>query len=56
MALRPTFEVENGKTRMTLVQSGYPSATIRDDFRGGWSDVLDALERVVVKRAAESSA
>ena len=51
-----TFEEENGKTRMMLVQSGYPSTTMRDDFRGGWTDILDALERVVVERAAGSSA
>jgi uncharacterized protein YndB with AHSA1/START domain len=45
--LEITFEEENGKTRMTIVQSGFPTAEARDDFEGGWSGTLERLERVV---------
>jgi len=47
-----TFELENGKTRMTIVQSRFPTAQLRDDFRSGWASILDGLERVVGARAS----
>ncbi len=47
-----TFELENGKTRMTIVQSRFPTAQLRDDFRSGWASILDGLERVVDARAS----
>lgn len=50
--LQVTFELENGKTRMRIVQSGFPTAELRDSFRGGWAGILDGLERVVHARVA----
>lgn len=44
------FEEENGRTRMTIVQSRFPTAELRDDFAGGWGGVLDGLVRVVKAR------
>jgi len=50
-----TFEGQDGKkTHMTLVQTGYPTAEMRDDFTSGWSAILDALERVVAERVSGS--
>jgi uncharacterized protein YndB with AHSA1/START domain len=51
-----TFEFENGKTRMTLVQTGYSTATLRDSYESGWSGILDALAGVVAERTAGSNA
>lgn len=45
-----TFEEENGRTRMTIVQSGFPTAELRDEFEGGWPSILDGLGRVVSAR------
>lgn len=45
-----TFEEQEGKTRMSLVQTGYPTAEMRDDFTRGWSDIFDELARVVAAR------
>jgi hypothetical protein len=39
-------------TRMTLIQTGFPTAEMRDGFTGGRSDILDALRAVVAARAA----
>jgi uncharacterized protein YndB with AHSA1/START domain len=48
-----TFEPDNGgKTRMTIIQSGFPTAELRDEFGGGWASILDALTRVSTTRAA----
>jgi uncharacterized protein YndB with AHSA1/START domain len=47
-----TFEPDNGRTRMTVLQSGFPTAELRDGFGGGWASILDALGRVVTARAA----
>jgi uncharacterized protein YndB with AHSA1/START domain len=41
-----TFEPEGGKTRMTLVQRGFPTAGMRDEYASGWVSILDALGRV----------
>jgi uncharacterized protein YndB with AHSA1/START domain len=38
-----TFEDHNGKTKLTLHQSGFESVTARDAHRGGWSSALDCL-------------
>ena len=51
--MRVTFEPENGKTRVTLVQSGFTTAALRDEFGGGWASILDALARVSSARAAD---
>lgn len=45
-----TFELERGKTRMRLVQSGFPTAELRDGFENGWGSILDGLERLVQAR------
>ena len=45
--MRVTFEPDGDRTRLTVVQSGFPTAELRDDFTSGWASILDALERVV---------
>lgn len=47
-----TFEEQDGRTRMTIVHTGFPTAELRDDHRGGWPGFLDRLERVVNARVA----
>jgi uncharacterized protein YndB with AHSA1/START domain len=43
-----TFAAEGaGRTRLTIVQSGFPTAARRDEFSGGWASIVDALGRVV---------
>jgi uncharacterized protein YndB with AHSA1/START domain len=49
--LEVTFEPEGRQTRLRLVQSRFPTAELRDEFRGGWGSILDELERVVHARA-----
>jgi uncharacterized protein YndB with AHSA1/START domain len=43
-----TFQPEDGGTRLTIVQRGFPTPERRDEFAGGWSGILDRLLRVVV--------
>jgi uncharacterized protein YndB with AHSA1/START domain len=45
-----TFEEEDGRTRLTILQRGFPTPERRDEFAGGWSSILDRLLRVVVAR------
>jgi uncharacterized protein YndB with AHSA1/START domain len=45
-----TFEERDGKTLLTIVQSGFESEADRDAFMGGTPDFIDALERVVASR------
>jgi uncharacterized protein YndB with AHSA1/START domain len=47
-----SFEVQDGGTRMTILQTGFPSAELRNDHQGGWPGFLDRLERVVNARIA----
>ena len=47
-----TFQERDGRTQMTIVHTGFPSAKLRDDHRGGWSGFLDRLEWVVDARVA----
>lgn len=42
-----TFEDRDGKTLLTMVQTGFESAQDRDDFLGGWPAYLDSLRGVV---------
>jgi uncharacterized protein YndB with AHSA1/START domain len=49
-----TFQEEQGRTRMTIVQRGFPTADLRDEFAGGWPSILDGLWRVVTARIASS--
>ena len=51
-----TFELENGKTRMTLVQTGYPTASVRDSYKEGWNGIFDALAGLVAERTTGSNA
>jgi hypothetical protein len=39
-----TFVKQGDGTRLSLVQKGFPSADVRDDFAGGWPGVFDALQ------------
>lgn len=39
-----TLDDLGGKTKLTLHQSGFESATARDAHHGGWSSSLDCLE------------
>jgi uncharacterized protein YndB with AHSA1/START domain len=47
-----TFEARDGKTLLTIVQSGFELGSDRDDIQEGWSSILDALERVVAANVA----
>jgi uncharacterized protein YndB with AHSA1/START domain len=50
--LQVTFEEEGGRTRLTIVQRGFPTPELRDEFAGGWASILDGLGRVVSARVA----
>jgi uncharacterized protein YndB with AHSA1/START domain len=52
--MQVTFEEEGGRTRLTIVQSGFPTAERRDEFAGGWPSILDGLGRAVSARIAGS--
>jgi uncharacterized protein YndB with AHSA1/START domain len=45
-----TFRPEDGGTRLTVIQRGFPTAPLRDEFEGGWASILDGLGRVVTAR------
>jgi uncharacterized protein YndB with AHSA1/START domain len=45
-----TFEEHDGKTLLTIVQSGFESEKDRDAFMDGTPDFLDSLQRVVAAR------
>jgi uncharacterized protein YndB with AHSA1/START domain len=47
-------EQEDGKTRMTIVQRGFPSAEIRDLHEVGLPDAFDRINRVLRARAQSS--
>ena len=48
-----TFEpAAPGRTRLTIVQRGFPTTGLRDEIAGGWPSILDGLGRVVATRAA----
>ncbi len=48
-----TFEqAAAGQTRVTVVQSGFPSAGTRDEFADGWGGILGGLARVVSARTS----
>ena len=42
-----TFEVQEGKTLLTMVQTGFEREEDRDAFMGGWPAYLDTLKGVV---------
>lgn len=51
-AITITFEPHDGKTLLTIVQTGFPNVEERDGHQGGWPGFIDRLERVVAKRRA----
>jgi uncharacterized protein YndB with AHSA1/START domain len=46
-----SFVDDAGRTRLTITQSGFPTAELRDEFRDGWGGILDGLGRVIAARA-----
>jgi len=51
--IQVTFAEENGGTRMTLVQRGFPAAEVRDDFTSGWGTIVDRLGPLVAARSGK---
>ena len=50
--LEVTFEEEApGRTRLTILQRGFPTTALRDEIAGGWPSILDGLGRVVAARS-----
>ena len=47
-----SFDEDGGQTRVTIVQSGFPTAELRDEFLDGWGGILGALRRVVATRTS----
>jgi uncharacterized protein YndB with AHSA1/START domain len=50
--VRVTFDPENGKTRIRIVQRGFPSRELRDSFESGLASILEGLARLVDARVA----
>jgi uncharacterized protein YndB with AHSA1/START domain len=48
-----TFEDRQGKTLLTIRQTGFDREEDRDGIEGGWPSIFDALERVVATRVAD---
>ena len=47
-----TFQEHGGRTRMTVVQSGFPTPELRDYFRTtAWPGALEALHAYLTKEA-----
>jgi uncharacterized protein YndB with AHSA1/START domain len=42
-----TFEEHGGKTLLTLLDEGYPTEDLRDEYEGGWPDFLTAYEQAL---------
>jgi uncharacterized protein YndB with AHSA1/START domain len=51
-----TFEAKQGKTLLTIRQSGFATEQDRNDHQGGWPGFIDRLERVVAARKGARSA
>jgi uncharacterized protein YndB with AHSA1/START domain len=45
-------ETASGQTQLSVVQTGFPAAGLRDEFTEGWGGILAGLSRVVVARPA----
>lgn len=43
-----TFVPQAEGTMLTLTHSGLPDEKNRDEHAGGWAEILEALEKVVV--------
>ena len=42
-----SFEAHDGGTLLTVLDTGYPTAELRDANESGWPSFLDAFERTV---------
>ena len=42
-----TFEEQDGQTRMTMIQSGFPTEELREEHGRGVPNALDRLERAI---------
>lgn len=49
-----TFEAQDGKTLMTMVQKGLPTVELRDEHRVGLPNAFNRLEQVVHERVRRS--
>ena len=47
-----TFEEQDGKTLVTIVQGGFDTEEVRDAYLSGAPGFLDAMEKAVSKRVA----
>jgi uncharacterized protein YndB with AHSA1/START domain len=47
-----SFEAHDGGTLLTVLDTGYPSAELRDANESGWPAFLDAFERTVAPSLA----
>jgi uncharacterized protein YndB with AHSA1/START domain len=45
-------ETASGQTRLTVVQTGFPTTWLRDEFTEGWGGILAGLSRVMAARTA----
>jgi uncharacterized protein YndB with AHSA1/START domain len=48
-----TFEDQDGSTLLTMVQTGFESEEVRDDFLHGWPAYLDTLRSTVGARLSK---
>ena len=46
-AVEVTFEEQDGQTRMTIIQSGFPTEELREEHGRGVPHALDRLERAI---------
>jgi uncharacterized protein YndB with AHSA1/START domain len=52
-AMEVRFEAEeDGRTRLVILQRGFPNRELRDELADGWPSILDGLARVVAARSA----
>jgi uncharacterized protein YndB with AHSA1/START domain len=49
-SMEVTFQPVDGGTRLTIIQRGFPTPRLRDEFEGGWTSILDGLGRAVTAR------
>ena len=56
MLVTVTFEVQAGRTRLTLRHAGIPAGELRDQAKAGWTESLDkfagVLGQLVFKKVA----
>jgi len=50
-----TFRAHDGRTRMLIVQGGFPAAGVWDEFAGGWASILDGPGCAVAARVTDRS-